>query len=296
MKKKIVFTFIGGDNRQKNAIEILANEGFQVKALGFSDILHENVEIFHNFERGLFDCHVLMLGIPYINKKGFINMPDPALEYSTEILFKSIKPDTIVIMGKADSGFIRQADAMNISWYDILNEESFAVMNAVPSAEGAIQRAMERTDITLHNANVLILGYGRLGKVLARMLKGIGSKVFVAARKNEDLAWIEESGYRPVRLEQLDTVLDCQNVIFNTVPAMILDRNKLSKVDPACIVIDLASMPGGVDFEAARDFGIHASHDLSLPGIVAPRTAAHIICQVTREILHRHFGYDVMGG
>lgn len=296
MKKKIIFTFIGGDKRQKNAINILAQEGFLVKVFGFRDIIHENVEIYEAPNRELFNCHVLMLPIPYKNEKGFINILNPDIDMKLDSIFQYLNNEIVVILGKVDQRFIDYAVKYNVPYYDILVEESFSIMNAVPTAEGAIQRAMERTDITLHKANVLILGFGRIGKVLARMLKGIGSNVTVEARKNDDLAWIEEGGFKGIHINNLEAILANQDIIFNTIPAMILDRTKLSKVNPKCVIIDLASYPGGIDFNAARDFGIIAGHDLSLPGIVAPITAAQIVCQVTREILHKHFHYDVMGG
>ena len=82
--------------------------------------------------------------------------------------------------------------------------------------------------------------------------------------------------------------MEAWDIIFNTVPALILNRNRLKKVRQDCIIIDLASSPGGVDFQAATEFGLSASLDLGLPGFVAPRTAAEIICRVTDEILERH--------
>lgn len=237
-----------------------------------------------------------MLPIPYNNNKGYINIQQSSIDLKPELVYRYINPDTLIILGKVDQEFKEYAQRFKIPYYDILKEESFSIMNAIPSAEGAIQRAMERTDITIYKAKVLILGFGRLGKVLARMLKGIGATVTVEARKNEDIAWIEANGYQAVHLNDMDSLLSLQDIIFNTVPAMMLDRAKLGKINPKCVIIDLASNPGGVDFDAARDFGILASHDLSLPGIVAPMTAAKIICQVTKEILQMHFHYDVMGG
>jgi dipicolinate synthase subunit A len=296
MKKKIQFSFIGGDNRQKQAIFLLAQEEFQIHSFGLKDVIHENIQKHETLDRELFDCHVLMLPIPYNNARGSINIADPKVDVLLETLMQNLKPGTVVIYGKQDKAFSEVSAKYPVSCYDILKEESFSVLNAIPTAEGAIQLAMERTDITLHKANVLILGYGRIGKVLSRMLRGIGSRVAVEARKNEDRAWIEETGCKAVSLEELDSILGSQDVIFNTVPAMMLDRSRLARLDPRCVIIDLASHPGGVDFEAARDFGILAGHDLSLPGIVAPRSAARIICQVTREILKRHFQQDVMGG
>ena len=74
---------------------------------------------------------------------------------------------------------------------DIMKCEELAVLNSISTAEGAIQIAMEETNHTLHDSNILILGFGRIGKVLAKMLNAIGANVYCEARKNEDLAWIK---------------------------------------------------------------------------------------------------------
>ena len=183
--------------------------------------------------------------------------------------------------------FRQQVKAAGIPYFDILKEESFSVLNAIPTAEGAIQRAMEKTDITLHGANVLVLGYGRIGKSLSRMLKGIGAKVTVEARKQEDLAWIYDNGYNGVHLDQLDEVLSTQQIIFNTIPHLVLTRERLLKVDKDAVIIDLASAPGGVDYIAAQELGIKAYLELSLPGIVAPKTAGKIVYQVINNLVEK---------
>lgn len=292
MNDKMVFTFIGGDKRQKDAILIFAREGFLIKTYGLSNINHENVQMYDKLDRELFDSGVLMLPIPYCNTKGNINIRETNAELTAETVLGSLPKGVLVILGRADAAFKSLAKKYNITYYDILEEEPFSVLNAIPTAEGAIQLAMERSDITLHGSNVLILGYGRIGRSLARMLKGIGANVTVEARSNSDLAWIYESGYKGIHLRELDTVLDSQNFIFNTIPSLIINRARLKQIRPSCIIIDLATFPGGTDFEAARELGIRADLDLGLPGIVAPKTAADIVCQVTKEILKRHFQND----
>ena len=296
--KKIRLAFIGGDNRQIKAIKIFAEEDYLVKVFGFNhnDIIHPNVVIFDDLCEELFDCDILILPIPYSNKKGNINIQQVDKSVTLDMICKKVRPDTLVLLGKADSAFSVTAAKYGISYYDILLEESFAVLNAIPTAEGALQRAMERTDFTIHDTNVLVLGYGRLGKALSSRLKGLGATVTVEARNDVDLAWIKEAGYKSVHLDNLDSQLSNQDIIFNTVPHLLLDRKRLSKVKKDCVIIDLASHPGGTDFEAARDFGITANLDLSLPGKVAPKTAAKIISQVIKEIARRHFHYDIMGG
>jgi len=284
---QIILTFIGGDTRQIEAMNMAAKEGFIVKAVGFQDIPNDRVKIYKGLEDECFICHALILPIPYKNRYGYINIQSDPQSITLEQIMKKVDQSTIIILGKADHDIKQQAEEKNIRFFDILEEESFAILNAIPTAEGAIQRAMEKTDITLHGANVLVLGYGRIGKCLARMLKGIGARVTVEARKPEDLAWIYENGYNGVHLDDLDSVLGSQQVIFNTIPHLVLTRERLKKVDKEAVIIDLASAPGGIDFEAAKEFGIRAYLELSLPGIVAPKTAGRIVYFVIKELIER---------
>jgi len=131
----------------------------------------------------------------------------------------------------------------------------------------------------------LILGFGRIGKILAKMLHGIGSNVYVEARKYSDLAWIESYGYKPVFITELESYIDRANVIFNTIPSIVLDENLLRKVNKDCLLIDLASKPGGIDFEKAKEMGLKTIWALSLPGKVAPVTAAKFIKDTISNII-----------
>ena len=109
------------------------------------------------------------------------------------------------------------------------------------------------------------------------MLRGIGAEVTVSARKSADLAWVESYGYAPVKTAGIGEKEERFDVIFNTVPALIFTRSVLSKLRGCSLIVDLASAPGGVDFDAAEKIGIRAILAPSLPGRVAPRTAGEII-------------------
>lgn len=145
--------------------------------------------------------------------------------------------------------------------------------------------AMEELPVTIHNARCLVIGYGRLGKVLARQLRGLGGKVSVAARSYSDLAWTQVWSYGVERSDQLSGWLCAYDLIVNTVPAPVLGREELSDLKPGCLVIDLASKPGGVDFKAASELGVRAIWALSLPGKVAPVTAGLAIRDTVYNIL-----------
>lgn len=158
--------------------------------------------------------------------------------------------------------------------------------NAVPTAEGAIKIAIEETPFSLHGSKCLVLGYGRVGKILARMLQGIGANVWVEARKYADLAMIEGHGYEPLSLNEVKNYIDEFDVIFNTVPSLILDEAMLRGVRSDTLIIDLASKPGGVDFNAAKLMGIRVIWALSLPGKISPVTSGMIIKDTIMNIIN----------
>lgn len=161
--------------------------------------------------------------------------------------------------------------------------------NAVPTAEGAVQVAMEELGITLHRARVLVLGFGRVGKITAHRMAALGAEVTVAARKYADLAWAEAYGYRAVRLGELSGYLCGYDLLVNTVPVRILERALLRELKENCLVLDLASKPGGVDLEAAAQLGVRCVWALSLPGKVAPISAAVALRDTVYNML-REFG------
>ena len=296
MDSKIVLAFIGGDSRQCVAMDMAEKNGYGVKALGFENIENRNIKEYKDMADEEYDCHEKIFPIHIKNKYGYINIPSAPQFLVLDEVMKKIQPGTLIILGKADEDFKQQAAEKKVPFFDIFEEESFSILNAIPTAEGAIQRAMERTDITLHGANVLVLGYGRIGKSLARMLKGIGAKVTVEARKEEDLAWIYDNGYVGVHLDQLNNVLSTQHIIFNTIPHLVLTRERLMKVNRDAVIIDLASFPGGTDFAAARELGIKAYLELSLPGIVAPKTAGKIIYYVVNNLIEKAKNCGIIRG
>jgi dipicolinate synthase subunit A len=144
---------------------------------------------------------------------------------------------------------------------------------------------MEELPITLHGSRCLIIGFGRIGKVLAKGLAGLGARVTVSARKAEDFAWIAASGYAKTDTRRLGDCLPQYDVVFNTVPSMILGKPLLELLKPGCLCVDLASKPGGIDFAAAAGLGVNCIWALSLPGKVAPHTSGDIIRDTLYGIL-----------
>lgn len=161
-----------------------------------------------------------------------------------------------------------------------------SIAYAVPTAEGAIQIAMEQTDVTLHGLPVLVIGYGRIGSVLANKLSALGVQVTVSARSCRDIARIEAAGMAAVDTRRLTEILDGFPLVFNTVPAAVLGAAELAKLPAESLVIDLASQPGGIDLAATPPAGVRVIHALSLPGKAAPVTASIAVRDTIYAILN----------
>ena len=158
--------------------------------------------------------------------------------------------------------------------------DEIAILNSIPTAEGAIQRAMEELPVTLHGSPVVVVGFGRCGMTLARMLGGIGARVCVVARGAGQRARAYEMGFEAEGIDGLkERVSPRTRAVFNTVPARLLTREVLQAMRRDAVVIDIAQTPGGTDFDAARELGIKAFLELGIPGKVAPKTAGEILAR-----------------
>lgn len=194
-----------------------------------------------------------------------------------------------LVIGGALNAFKEEFKRQNVECVDLMEEDSLAFLNAIPTAEGAIKKAMEYRDEVLHKSNALVLGFGRIGKILAHKLKGLDVNVFCEARKEKDLAHIEALGYNVVKLEKLDKVIGNMDIIFSTIPTEILNEDYLKIIKKDAVIIDLASAPGSVDYIAARKYNVNAYLELGLPAKVAPKSAAKYLKAEIDSILEHRF-------
>ncbi|MGI6180573.1 MAG: NAD(P)-dependent oxidoreductase [Agathobaculum sp.] len=144
---------------------------------------------------------------------------------------------------------------------------------------------MEQTPCTLQGARCLVIGYGRIGALLAGKLRALGAMVQVSARSPRDFARIETAGLTALDTRSLAGQLTGFSLIFNTVPAPVLGAAELADLSDGCLIIDLASMPGGISPDATVPSGCRILHALSLPGRVAPLSAAQAIHKTALSIL-----------
>ncbi len=275
---------IGGDLRQLTLAELLTKDGYDVKAIGFGE---NSISSKYKTANDLADAKnsdIIILPMPVTLDYKTVNAPFEQKPIYLESLANIVKKEALILGGRISEDIFKLfKDKKCIDYY---MREELMIKNAVPTAEGAIEIAMQETPITLNQSKCLIIGYGRIGKVLSTLLKSLGADVTVSARKYSDLAWIDVNGYKSVHNDNLKSIASKFDVIFNTAPALILDEEILKTINSDCIVIDLASKPGGVDFEKARDLGLKVIWALSLPGKCAPLSSGKIIKETILNILH----------
>ena len=278
MKHK--FAIIGGDLRIIKLAEMLANEENKIYVYGLEkaeDIKNKsNIIQCDSIKKAIQDVEIVIGPIPFSSNGNTINAPFSDKEITIREMMHVINAK-VLIAGGITPEVYGMANDEYIEIIDIMKREELAVLNTIATAEGTIQIAIENTNKILHGSEVLILGFGRIGKVLARKLAGLAVKVTCAARKDEDLAWIQAYGHKATNINSIGKNLIQYDIIINTVPHMILTEERLQYVKNECLLIDLASNPGGIDKKAVKDRRLKFVWALSLPGKVAPTTSAEFI-------------------
>ncbi|MDD3839258.1 MAG: dipicolinate synthase subunit DpsA [Clostridia bacterium] len=277
--KDFNYLIAGGDDRQLELYKFMLDMGYRVNIVGFDDFKQNNI-----FEY-LKESEIIIFPVPSITNKVFLNSRYSNKTYIFNELLEYINKDSKVFGSKFNETARLFFLTNNIEFYDLTENQEFSILNSIPTAEGVIQIAMEKSNITIHNSRVLILGFGKSGKCITHLFKSMGADVTVEARKSSDLAWIEQYACKGIHLNQLKYALKDKDFIINTIPTMILDEEMLNLVNKETIIIDIASKPGGVDFMAAKRLGITADIYPGLPGKIAPKSSAKIIYKIFSRIL-----------
>lgn len=199
-------------------------------------------------------------------------------------------PGAAVFGGRIAPELAGAAEAHDLSLTDYAADERYLLRGAAVTAEGAVSIAMERLDVTLRGAFAVVTGFGRVGSALAALLRALGARVTVAARSAVQRTAAELSGCASVRLGGADPdagfrkACGAADVIFNTVPARIFDRAALEALRPGTLLIDLSSVPGGIDLRTAEEAGIRAEWALALPGKYAPGSAGILTADTVLDL------------
>ena len=263
------FSVIGGDLRLSNLAEMLTNDSNEVSVFGMekSRGIEENKRIIKckNIDEAIDNSNTIICSIPFMKNKEEMYATFSDKHIKINDLAKRDYKNKIFIAGGIPNDARKKLENSFGKVIDILKEEELIVLNTIATAEGAIDVAIQNTDIVIHGSNVLILGFGRVAKEVANKFYGLSAKVTCAARKNTDLAWIKALGYKAVNIYELRDELKQYDIIINTVPKMIIDKEEMQYMNENVLLIDLASTPGGINIEDAQKLNLKFVWALALP-------------------------------
>ena len=272
------FGIIGGDRRQTELARLLAADQHSVAVFGVSGGMPPVKEVLEE----AIGADVVILPLPLCKGDGVLNCGEYPM--TTRDLFRRLRPEQRIFAGQVLPQQREEAARCGLVLEDYFLREELTVANAAATAEAAVQLAMERMERMLLGMDCLVLGFGRIGKLLSHRLSGMGARVTATARKPEDLAWIRAYGFGAEETANLDGKLGSYGVVFNTVPHPVLGARLVAQLRPGCLCIDLASKQG-IDLAAAEALGLSNLWARSLPGRFVPCTAAEAIRDAVYHIL-----------
>jgi len=283
----ITAAVVGGDERQIFVVNKLLELGAEVKVIGLPERNElAGCKFCQDLQETITGVNAIILPMAGTDFEGKIitALSKKKIEL-TEQIFQSIPSEVPIFLGVAKPFLKEWARFYQKKLIEIADLDEIAVPNSIPTAEACLQMAMEKLPITIHGSNSVVIGFGRCGKTLARMLHALGAKTTVCARKPGDLARIKEMGLNAVTFDRLIEILPQADLIINTVPIQVLTEKRLNAVNKEALIIDIASAPGGTDFQAAEKLGIQAILTPSLPGLVAPKTAGLILAEILPRLI-----------
>ncbi|MDC3414090.1 dipicolinic acid synthetase subunit A [Aquibacillus sp. 3ASR75-11] len=285
---------IGGDARYLEMIkELSTSTNAKISLVGF-DQLKEGFVGAHQVDFDDLepeDLDAIILPVPGSDGNGFVEtvFTDKDIQITSNWL-KKLPTHCLVFTGITTNYLNKTViEEANLTLIPLFNRDDVAIYNSIPTVEGTIMMAIQNTDFTIHSSDVIVLGLGRVGMSVASKFSALGAHVSVGARDKADIARIKEMGLTPFEIQDLDHHVDACDILINTIPALVVTESAIQQMKSHTLIIDLASKPGGTDFDYAKKRGIKALMAPGLPGIVAPKTAGGILGSVISQLVKEHF-------
>lgn len=274
------YLIAGGDERMVCAAAVLAGAGNEVFSLGMEKAsLPDSVQKISEPEKA--DCVILPLPAE-AGRPGALNAPFSSGDISITELMEKLDENTLVCGGKI-SGRLKSAQGGRLRLVDYMTRPELVTGNAAITAEAAVALLMQRTDYCLCGRSALVIGYGRIGRILSSKLCSLGVKTYVMSRNAESRALAEALGC--LALAPADS-LPRLDMVINTAPAPVL--TKLEGLCSPCLMLELASAPGGLNSADAVRLGHRYFAAPGLPGKYAPKTAGALIAEAVMNIVKEH--------
>lgn len=279
---------IGGDLRQIYIANHLCENGYSVVVYGtVNSNLLKPIRVATSLSHALNICNVIVCPTPFSKNGSHLFTENEEVAISNTLLEQTLNHNHFVVGGDFPTSFSNYCKFHQIELYDFLKDDSIAIENAVATAEGAIAMAIQSSLTNLSKSHCLVLGFGRCGKILAHKLSGFQTKLTISTRNPSSLSYGHSLGYDVFPLSELKYNLSSFDYIFNTIPSVVLTQDLLTKVSTETTIIDIASAPGGLDYDYVKKNHLNAHLCLGIPGKISPKTTgiilSHALIQKLKE-------------
>ena len=274
MKRFMNAWVIGGDNRYTWAAKRLREDGIPVKCWYVPELENQAERL----EDALQGADLVLLPMwPFRQEM---------LEVGGETIPAALLPRILAEHATLVAGqFPTETEAwlqqQGMCCVSYLEQEPYQLRNASVTAEGAVYLLLHHMKRTVQQANILVIGYGRIGRFLVRKLTAQGANVTVAARRSAQRTELELLGLKTVQTGVYETGLERYDAVVNTVPSQVIHDTQAKQIAPDCVCIEVASAPGGFP-ERMKQAGRVVMGN-ALPGKTAPQTAGESLAKAVWE-------------
>ena len=276
---------IGGDKRQVYLAQILAAKGYDVSVYGLCErVCDKRIQETAALKEALKEADAVAGPVPFL-RSGKITGTYTAPDLNVEALLDGMPEAAVLFAGNIPDDVKSCAVRKKLRVYDMMQDEMVAAANSVAAAEGAAAEAITRSPVNLTKSRCLVLGYGRCGSALTRLLKSFSCTVSVFEKDRRRAAEASVLADGAVSSDELPDVVREADFLFNTVPERILTEDLLRSVKKGAWILDLASAPGGVDYRAAEALSVNAVLLPGRPGRYAPFSSAQILADFMEKQL-----------
>ena len=283
------YAVIGGDLRQVYLVQELAKEENSTCHYALCQSPHVFSTKASSLKEAINASSCILCPIPLCRKGHLLNQSAYEKELSIDEILINLKEHQSFFGGCIPAYFKEAALKKGVYIVDFMEETSLSIFNTIATAEGAICEAIKKSPLNLWHSQCAVLGYGKCGCTLVQSLRGLSCYVYVAANPKEEQARGGLIADQVGNLADFERNVSQFDFIFNTIPSQVISNNLLKKMKSSVTILDIASAPGGVDFEAARQLGIHAFLCPVLPGKYSPLSSARGIKETVETLLNGGF-------
>lgn len=280
------FSIIGGDDRLSYMAKNLSDMNFSVITYKTTPkINYQKIKQATSIKDAVITSKNIICPIPLTrdgksitNKLKNCNLPMLELQ-------NNLNSNQNFFAGCIPKEFVKFTNEKNIFIYDYMKNNSFSIYNSIATAEAAIAEAILNNQINMHSSNCLVLGFGKCGKLIAHKLKNLCKTVTICARNENDRTFANAYGYEFFNLNKLKTNINNFEYIFNTIPAMILNKEVVDNISKNSFILDIT--PVGTDITACKEKSINAKISLAIPGKFKSKSSAEVLTNITLKALKK---------